>query len=86
MLLSSSQKLVKTYRYNTKDYSSNRSILSTMNATEEEEAKIMGLVQAISIRLDTGLPPTALQAILDLLRQGVHPDAVVAVIETLRAS
>jgi Mitotic-spindle organizing gamma-tubulin ring associated len=57
-----------------------------MKATEEEGAKILGLVQAISIRLDTGLPPPALQAILDLLRQGVHPDAVVAVVETLLAS
>jgi Mitotic-spindle organizing gamma-tubulin ring associated len=57
-----------------------------MKATEEEETRIMALMQAISIRLDTGLPPPALQAILDLLRQGVHPDAVVAVIETLLAS
>jgi hypothetical protein len=57
-----------------------------MKATEEEETRVMALMQAISIRLDTGLPPPALQAILDLLRQGVHPDAVVAVIETLLAS
>ena len=51
--------------------------------TSEVETKILGMMQAISNRLDTGLPPPALQAILDLLRQGVHPDAIVAVIETL---
>lgn len=42
-------------------------------------------MREISNRLDTGLLPEALQAIVDLLRQGVHPDAIVAVIGSLSA-
>jgi len=48
-----------------------------------EDARMMGLVQAISGKLETGLPAPALQAIVDLLRRGVHPDAIAAVIESL---
>ena len=48
-----------------------------------EDARMMGLVQAISSRLETGLSNEALQAIVDLLHQNVHPDAIVAVIESL---
>ena len=48
-----------------------------------EDARMMQILREISHRLDTGLPPAALEAIVDLLRQGVHPDAIVAVIESL---
>jgi Mitotic-spindle organizing gamma-tubulin ring associated len=46
---------------------------------------MLQIVREISNRLDTGLPPAALEAIIDLLRQGVHPDAIVAVIESVSA-
>ena len=49
------------------------------------DARITQIVTEISDRLETGLPPEALKAIIELLRQGVHPDAIVAVLESLSA-
>lgn len=47
-----------------------------------EKERVLELVKELSIRLDTGLSPPALEAIVDLLQQGVSPDAIVAVIQS----
>jgi hypothetical protein len=48
------------------------------------EAVSRQVANAISERLETGLNPATLEAIVDLLRAGVSPDAVVAMVDQLQ--
>lgn len=48
-----------------------------------KSSQVQSTAQAMSDRLETGLTPVALKAIVDMLNAGVPPEAVVAVVSSL---
>jgi hypothetical protein len=54
------------------------------NEAVARQMELAAVAAAISERLDTGLNPATLEAMVDLLRAGVSPEAVVAMVDQLQ--
>jgi len=49
-----------------------------------KQLDLQSIVQELSERLETGLSPAALEAVVDLLRAGVEPAKVIAAVTFLQ--
>jgi hypothetical protein len=54
------------------------------NEAVSRHMELCAVAAAISDRLETGLSPATLEAMVDLLRNGVSPEAVVAMVDQLQ--
>lgn len=54
------------------------------NEAISRQMELCAVAEAMSDRLETGLSPATLEAIVDLLRNGVSAEAVIAMVDQLQ--